>query len=309
MFRTCQMMRRQRVIAAVLLLSLLVALTAFRGVGEVEFLSQHDTVDTKKGPNQYAFVTGANKGIGSGIVRRLCELQFKVLIGVRDDKKAKAVQEDNPTCHIEPVIIDLKRMWGFSAGRSFESVRMRLKELNAVITHSVLNAGTNSNPPYTKESADEIITINYFGTKGTLEAIAPFISKGGSVILVSSNFGQLKHIKSKSVRKSLSSATTTTDVTSIANDYRHQLEFNIAKATSGAMPYAMSKNLVSAYVRAQSNSTDQYLINAVHPGSISTTMNPNGKKSTKHAAFHICNTLIESTTSGGFYHDGRKLKW
>ena len=302
------MRRQQRVVCAVLLLSSVVAMIAFSGADQVE--NDNIRISHEKDSKEYAFITGGNKGIGSGIVKRLCELRFKVIVGVRDEKKGKIVQRENPDCIIEPLIVDLRKMWGFSAGRTYERIRSTLNDMNAVITHVVLNAGTNSNPPYTKETADEIITINYLGTKGTLEAITPFISKGGSVILVSSNYGQLKHIKSKSVRKALAEAVKPDDVTGIANDYRHQLESQLPKAIANALPYAMSKNLVSAYVRTvNSTDSDKFIINAIHPGSISTTMNPNGKKPIKHAAFHICNTLTETKTSGGFYHDGRRLKW
>ncbi|HEY6882046.1 MAG TPA: SDR family NAD(P)-dependent oxidoreductase, partial [Polyangiales bacterium] len=41
-----------------------------------------------------ALVTGANKGIGREVARRLAELDMTVLIGVRDRARGEATRED-----------------------------------------------------------------------------------------------------------------------------------------------------------------------------------------------------------------------
>eukprot|EP00659_Diplonema_papillatum_P020832 gene20832-32121_t len=253
---------------------------------------------------KWALVTGANRGIGLAVAKRLCALGLGVVVSVRSNEKrgevARALEE---VCdgNVRPIIMQLTgRPLGTHAGRS---VRAALGD--GKLVGLVLNAAMNADAPWNPETIQHMVDINYKANLDLFLSLEPLLPPEPE-----SNYGQLKHVADKAVRRSLQHAASLAEVDGIAKAYTELAEADPNKALKRAYPYAMSKNLLAAAVRVlgRSGNYSRVAVNGVHPGSVKTAMNPNGKMSAADAAVHICGSLLNVSSSGSLRCSRRSLR-
>src|SRR5439155_8557062 len=135
-------------------------------------------------------VTGANRGIGVAIARKLAELGHRVLLGSRDLKACEdAVQSlRRPDLNLEPVQIDLT-----SAATVDAAIRAIQKSGRQVDT-LVNNVGVLHEKPLLELTDEEIadsIAVHLAGPLRLIRALAPsMIARGyGRIVNLSSGWG------------------------------------------------------------------------------------------------------------------------
>ena len=191
-----------------------------------------------------AFVTGANKGIGYGIVKHLGLSGWKVIIGARDEKRA------------ESAISELKQEgvnvlgWVNLELRSIDSIEQAAKEIAnkyASLTLLVNNAGIPGNMGVDSlhtELSDikETLDVNFVGTFALTKALMPLLTK---------NEGRIVNVT----------------VPSEISPYWHPLAYVASKAAQNAMMGVMA-------IECQQSNTPLEVF-SVHPGPTTTDLNGN----------------------------------
>jgi len=136
-----------------------------------------------------ALVTGANRGLGLETCVQLREKGFRVILTSRDESKGNAV-----TRKLDPEGGDMVYHQLDVADRgSISALAKDVPGLAPRLDVLVNNAGIGSWGSDRRESIRTIET-NYFGSRNVTDAVLPFLSNGGRVVMVSSGLGELSYL-------------------------------------------------------------------------------------------------------------------
>ena len=269
-------------------------------------------------------VTGGNRGIGRGVVEELCARGHAVLATVRTAAKAAALSAElrasHPACDVAAAVLRLDSAaalrddWAALEAAAGGAVAPRL---------ALLNAAVNPPEPWDLDAHTAFVDVNYRAVELLLRLLLPQQQQGDAsgvagprhVLVVLSNYAQLKKVKDKGLRQRLHAASAVSDIDALAAEYLQRVRSG--GKVKGAQPYAFSKNLAAALVRVRARQLaggsgsggGSSLLNGVHPGSVRTEMNKGGKDTPRAAAQHIVTTLTTATASGVLYHHGKELGW
>jgi len=234
-----------------------------------------------------AIVTGANKGIGFGIVRALCKkFNGEVYLTARDEARGLAAVEAlkneglNPKFHI----LDI--------GNESTIVKLRdfMKENHGGIDVLVNNAGIAFKNAATEpfgEQASVTLATNYWANKRACEILFPILNPGARVVNMSSSAGYLGHlgarggdkVKAEHLKQRLSASDLTVD--ELDGYMKNFVETaNAGTHSNHGWPnstYVVSKIGWSALSRIQQRDMEKdtrkdIVINHVHPGYVDTDM-------------------------------------
>jgi NAD(P)-dependent dehydrogenase (short-subunit alcohol dehydrogenase family) len=225
-----------------------------------------------------AIVTGANRGIGLAIARKLAELGHQVLLGSRDLKVGEdAVQSlRRPGLNLEPVQIDLT-----SAATVDAAIRAIQKSGRQVDT-LVNNAGVLHEKPLLELTDEEIadsIAVHLAGPLRLIRALAPsMIACGyGRIVNLSSGWG------------------------SFAEGMEGPGMYGVTKAALNALTVRLAKELPSTVK-----------VNALCPGWVRTRMGGQGATRSPDEGADTAvwlATLPEDGPTGGFFRDRKPIEW
>jgi NAD(P)-dependent dehydrogenase (short-subunit alcohol dehydrogenase family) len=231
-----------------------------------------------------ALVTGANRGIGLTVCRRLAKAGYQTILTARDGGKAgaaaRALAADG--CDVSTAILDV------TSDRSIRAAGLdiieRFGRVDVLVNNAaILVAGDEGVAGVLDTSADDLrrtFDTNVFGAAAVSRAFIPGMieRRYGRVVNVSSTAGQL--------------------------------------ATMGtyAPAYAMSKAALNALTRQLAAATKGtgVLVNSACPGWVRTDMGgPNAPRSVDQGADTIVwlATLPDDGPTGGFFSDRREIGW
>merc|ERR1711892_1138645 len=234
-----------------------------------------------------AVVTGANKGIGLGIVRALCKkYQGDVYLTSRDEARGLAAVETLNKEGLTPKfhVLDI--------GNEETIVKIRdfMKEKYGGIDVLVNNAGIAFKNAATEpfgEQATVTLATNYWANKKACEILFPILKPGARVVNMSSSAGFLGHLgarggdktKAEHLKKKLSADDLSVEE---LDGYMKNFVETANAGTHGAhgwpnSTYVVSKIGWSALSRIQqkcmeNDSRKDIVINHVHPGYVDTDM-------------------------------------
>ncbi|RWS17815.1 Carbonyl reductase [NADPH] 1-like protein [Dinothrombium tinctorium] len=226
-----------------------------------------------------AVVTGANKGIGFGIVRNLCRL-FKgdVLLTARSAERGEAavkkLKEEGLSAKFHQLDINDKQ--------SIKNLRdYLLNEYGGldVLVNNAAIAYTYDSPASVLEQAENTVGTNFFATRDVCNILFPILRPHARVVNVSSSAGMLQRIPSQEIRARFASPTLTEDeLVAIVNEYLDDVRNGVQKQ-KGWPPttYIASKVPLTALTFIQQRNFDKdpredIIVNAVHPGYVDTDM-------------------------------------
>jgi NAD(P)-dependent dehydrogenase (short-subunit alcohol dehydrogenase family) len=143
---------------------------------------------------QIALVTGANKGIGFGIARRLGKAGLTILLGARNvrlgqEAAAKLQAENLDVRHIE---LDLVRPETIEAAAA--TIAADFQRLDVLVNNAGINDAADGPPSTVDLSAvRRVMETNFFGTLAVTQAMLPLLRKAtaGRIVNVSSGLGSL----------------------------------------------------------------------------------------------------------------------
>ena len=194
--------------------------------------------------DKIVLVTGANKGIGFGIVKHLGISGWKVIVGARDGQRAEKAIGELEKAGVDVlgwVNIELKDLKGI--GRAAKEIGERFPELSLLVN----NAGIPGDMSVDSENTEidiirETLDVNFIGTFALTKALLPLINK---------NEGRIANIT----------------VPSEISPYWHPLAYVASKAAQNAMMGVMA---------IESQQQDKPMeIFSVHPGPTTTDLNGN----------------------------------
>lgn len=272
-----------------------------------------------------AIVTGANKGIGFGVVKNLCK-QFDgiVYLTARDiERGKKAIEELNKLgLKAEFHQLDIDDTQSITNFANF--IKKAHGGIDVLINNAAIGYERDASEPFGEQAA-VILRTNFFDLINVCSALFPLLRSHARVVNVSSAAGFLQNIPADNLKKKLGDPNLTlNELTSLMNEF-------ISEARAGThadagwpsnvyCAYTVSKVGVSALTRIQhreflEDAREDIVINHIHPGYVATDM-------TKHLgpltveqgtdAITYAALLPAGTTSpkGDFiWHDRQIIDW
>lgn len=221
-----------------------------------------------------ALVTGANRGLGFEIARRLREKGFEVLLGARDAEEGQAAAE-----RLGATWLPLDVGEAESVREAADWVRAEHGRLDVLVN----NAGALLDEEAAVLDFDEALAlatlqVNLLGAWRMAAAFAPLMGKGGRIVNISSGAGQLSRMGAWAPA------------------------YSVSKAALNALTIQLASGLKSRGVA----------VNAACPGWVKTRMGgPGAPKSVEEGAdtpVWLATDAAPSLT-GRFFRDRREIPW
>ncbi|KAK4486221.1 hypothetical protein RD792_008891, partial [Penstemon davidsonii] len=245
-----------------------------------------------------AVVTGANRGIGFEIAHQLALHGLTVILTSREtavgEEAAKVLQEGGLNVVFHQLdIVDHPSIEAFAEWikENYGGIDI-LVEWPLPLLLQVNNAGVNSDSgsDISMESAEKVISTNYFGTKDIIKAMIPLMrpsDSGARIVNVSSRLGRLNGKRNKignlELRKQLEDDESLTEefIDQTMHTFLEQVKDGSWK--EGGWPqvftdYSLSKLAVNTYTRVMARifserpEGEKIYINCYCPGWVKTAM-------------------------------------
>ncbi|XP_018563319.2 carbonyl reductase [NADPH] 3-like [Anoplophora glabripennis] len=246
-----------------------------------------------------AVVTGANKGIGFAIVKGLCErFQGSVYLTSRNEERGKAAVAKLKELGFNPLYHQLDIANQTSVDNFKEHIRTAHGGLDLLINNAAIGYQLTDPPQPAAELArlaENILNINYYGTKRICEALFPLLRNNAKVVNVSSSAGHPSRIPLASLRAKFTNRDLTVpQLEQLVQKFLSDARDNKTEQEGwGKLPgcaYRISKTAVTAFTNIQQKSFDKEVphrnisINSVHPGWIKTDLNDQGIQTVEQGA-------------------------
>lgn len=236
-----------------------------------------------------AVVTGANKGIGREIARRLATMGFKVWLGARDAERGMTAERELRAEGLDIQWLALDVTQDDSVAAAAKTVGVESPGLDVLVN----NAGIAINyelPPSEQHLADIKATyeVNVFGPIRVTQAFLPLLlaAPAARIVMVSSSTG--------SIGRALDSGT--------PNHAVNLLGYGSSKTALNAITVAFARELAPSGIK----------INAAAPGYTATDLNGfKGHRTVQQAAeivIHLA-TLDADGPNAGYFNDDGPLAW
>ncbi|XP_058744029.1 (+)-neomenthol dehydrogenase-like [Vicia villosa] len=250
---------------------------------------------------RYALVTGANKGIGYGICKKLASSGVIVVLTARNEKRGLDAVESLKELGLSDFVVfhQLDVTDPTSVSSLAEFIKTRFGKLDILVNNAGVPGGIVNGENLVKmirgeisdwdivvsqnyELAKECVEISFFGAERVTEALLPLLQLSASprIVNVSSRCGQLKLIPNDRARgvlddiKSLTNEKLDEILKEFIKDYKEgALESkNWPKFVSGT---TMAKAALNSYTRLLAKKFPHFRINCVCPGFVKTDINEN----------------------------------
>jgi len=270
-----------------------------------------------------ALVTGANKGIGLEITKKLCEANFQTIVGCRDETLGRATVSKLQSDGYKNVMfcrIDLNDSESITDASNFISDRFggRMDVLvnnAAVCFNDPTLYGKVPFTPFEKQAAISIST-NFFGTLGVTQAMLPHLRRSSSprIINIASAAGRLSILKSQALVEQFTSPNLQLDdLKSLLNEFVRDVESGVhAEKGWPNTCYGMSKLGIIAMTNILAREEPSMMINCVDPGFCSTDQNDNyggARPAELGARTPALLSKISKKVSGKYFFDEKEIQW
>eukprot|EP00271_Cylindrocystis_brebissonii_P018223 TRINITY_DN506_c0_g3_i2.p1 TRINITY_DN506_c0_g3~~TRINITY_DN506_c0_g3_i2.p1 ORF type:complete len:301 (+),score=27.53 TRINITY_DN506_c0_g3_i2:337-1239(+) len=261
-------------------------------------------------------VTGANKGIGFESVRLLAE-QFpasKVLLGTRSVENGKAAIEkfrsskpvDSTALYDNVEVLELDVTSLTSIKSAVDTVRQKHGKVDVLMNNAGILSLDN----------DDVFAVNLFGVMAMVDEFLPLLSRGATLITVSSEIGAYTvNVMNEELQKKVSdiSSLSKETIAELAEDYQKfcrkessMYTWPVPRRTFG--PYGISKTLITAYTRMFALQHPELKVAVVCPGYCATDINSNtGPRTSAKGAESVTWPISHEFERGEFYQDGEKF--
>ncbi len=231
--------------------------------------------------DRVALVTGANRGIGLEVTRRLARQGFTTFLGARDRQKgeraASSLRQDG--LEVIPIQLDVTEQKSIEAAKHVVAERSGKLDVlvnNAAILYDSWQRAENAS----LDTVREAFETNMLGAWRMCQAFIPLLrqSAHARIVNVSSESGSLTVMGGGTPA------------------------YSVSKAALNALTRMLAGELRSARI----------LVNSVCPGWVATEMGgPDAPRSVEEGAASVvwAATLPDEGPTGGFFRDGQPLAW
>lgn len=237
------------------------------------------------------FVTGANRGIGYGIVRRLAKqyegsyvnqqnsLPLKIYLGSRSVEKGnealqklkgELTQKELKCTEFAVCQLDM------NDPKSHAHAAKTVKENDGGLDALISNAGIAMDG-FDANVVKQTFATNYHGVTSFNETVLPILRKDGRIVIVASIAGALTGYSQEIVQR-FRNVSTASEADVMAKEFEDAVQAGKHKEKGWKdVAYGTSKACVIAYTRGKANDLrkegrDDVLINSVCPGYVNTDM-------------------------------------
>lgn len=239
-----------------------------------------------------ALITGANRGIGFETARQLAQKGFKVLVGARSEENGREAEAKLKAegFDAEFVLLDVDDAQTHESAA--KHVEANYGKLDVLINNAgvLLEANDGSALQASEISTDifrRTFDTNFFNTIAVTQKFLALIKKSdaGRIVFLSSGLGSL---------------TLHSDPNSPIYNYKIPA-YDISKTALNGYAVHLAHELKDTSVK----------VNAAHPGSVVTDMNPHGDIQIAEGAKTSVDlaTLSADGYTGKFIHLGSELPW
>lgn len=235
-------------------------------------------------PEQTALITGANKGIGHEIARRLGKLGFAVWVGARDKVRGEAAVQGLREEGLDARWLALDVTDDASVTAAAAHLSGEVDALDVLVNSAGVSIGTPARA--SEETVDDVramFEVNTFGPLRVTQAFLPLLraANGARVVMMSSGLGSIGDAA---------------DIAGLSWPVGYA-GYSASKSALNMLTVKLAKELLG----------DGIKVNAADPGFTATDLNGNtGHRSVEEAATVAVNlaTLGFMGPTGGFFHDG-----
>ena len=265
-------------------------------------------------------VTGANKGVGFGIVRALCKkVGGTVILTARNEERGLAAVKALQAEGLNPVFEQLDICSDESVAEFCDTIRSKYGGIDIFCNNAGVAYKVASTAPLL-EKAEFTNATNLLATIKVTDALLPLMKDGGRICQVASMCGQLPRSfpdQNNPIRQRLLDPTLTVD--GLLDIYKEYIEavkqddYTIFKRDSA---YSLSKCFLIAHTRILGreigNSSKKFILNCCCPGYVDTDMSSHkGRLTIDQGAMTpvlVC-TLPQEAGSGHFYREEKLYDW
>ncbi|KAF4683638.1 hypothetical protein FOZ60_008828 [Perkinsus olseni] len=257
-------------------------------------------------------VTGANKGIGYEISKKLIADGAKVITTARDQSRLdKAASELKPFGSVK---LDV------TSDDSVEQAKQEIKRLSPSIDALVNNAGfAYHGNAFGYDEAKLTMSINYYGTKRVTKAFYPLLSDHGRIVNVCSFVGRLSKV-SEPLQKRFSDPNATEEsIDNLVEEFLTGVkEGDYKKRGFSDSMYGMSKlaliALTKVLAREAMADSRKILVTGCCPGWCQTDMSSHSGPRSAETGAQVMAWLAaevdyDPTMSGKLYRDDQEFDW
>jgi NAD(P)-dependent dehydrogenase (short-subunit alcohol dehydrogenase family) len=227
-----------------------------------------------------AVVTGANRGIGREVVRRLAREGWLVVLGARDEARGRAAAAElgGEAAGVVARVLDV--VDGASVRAAADWVGAELGRCDALVNNAAIDYDTDARATSADlERVHRAMETNLYGAWRTALAFLPLLRRSAHPRLVNVSSGG----------------------------------GSILEMGAGTPAYSVSKAALNALTRilAAELRVDGVLVNAVCPGWVATDMGGAGGRPVGDGAASVVWAVLldDDGPTGGFFRDGRPVAW
>lgn len=144
--------------------------------------------------NRIALVTGANKGIGLEIARQLAQAGLHVIIGARDDGRARAAVDDLASQGLAAQSLRLDVTDAASISAAASKIRQEHGRLDILVNNAGIFDPADGTPGKASINAvRRVFETNFFGALAVTQEMLPLLREAaaGRIVNLSSSLGSL----------------------------------------------------------------------------------------------------------------------
>ena len=240
--------------------------------------------ETKK----VALITGANKGIGFEVARRIARAGWTVLAGARNEElgrqAAAKLQAEGLDVHFIHVDLNSRE----TAVTAAETIREQFGKLDLLINNAaIVSAGDGPPSKVDIEALETVMHTNFTGTVAVTQAMLPLLQSAGKAQIINVSSG-------------LGSVSLHTDP-------------NWEYAPVKALAYCASKAALNMFTvqLAYEFRDGSIAVNSINPGYTATDLNGNsGTQTLEEGSAEIVRTaLLDPPVTGKFLETGGEIPW
>lgn len=234
-------------------------------------------------------ITGANKGVGFGIVESILKqrLNYHIILCSRSKDNGEVAVNDLKNRYKEKSSdLSLATLDITNKDSIVDFIQHIKKNFNGKIDCLINNAGVAYKPSseFNTKVFDYTFETNYYATVNFTETLLSerIISDNGKIIIIGSTSGLLHRLKNQDIANIFRSDEVTVEkMNDIAKKFRHAIENDLIEK-DGWYPsvYGMSKICINTYAKVLANrkerKEDGIQVYSCCPGSVLTNMNGKG---------------------------------